>query len=164
MKLLERHPDKLVFGLAAREKSLLERLLTFYPLRDTVDPTISRDSSDTLQEASALLREALQEQRNDLSAWIRRRVVEGEALKKEVDEWHLHLDGMEPEHLLQVLNELRVGAWTKLGSPEDLHDEEWEITPGKAPLHVIMTLAGQFEMVLIHALMGESGLEPYSNS
>jgi hypothetical protein len=157
MKLLERNAQGLSFSLGSREKTLLERLLTFYPLRDENEPTLSREGGEKFREATLLLREGLREQRSELAEWIRRRLVEGQAFRPGEGGWRLSLEGSEPEHLLQVFNELRVGAWTKLGCPEELNDEAFATTPGRAPLYVIMTLAGEFEMVLVHALLGTWG-------
>lgn len=155
MKLVESTAERLVFGLGPREKVLLERLLTFFPLRSDAGVVVSRNNGEALRDAAALLKDALNEQRVDLAEWIKRRLVEGESLSRCDAGWQLSLERTETEKLLQILNELRVSAWTNLGSPEELDDAELASTPGKAPLYVIMALAGQFEMDLVHALLDE---------
>jgi hypothetical protein len=159
MNLVQRTAERLVFGLGTREKVLLERLLTFFPLRSEAGATLSRNGSEVLKDAAALLKEALNDQRVDLAEWIKRRVVEGQTLSRSDGGWKLALERPETEKLLQILNELRVSAWTNLGCPEELDDAQLASTPGKAPLYVIMALAGQFEMDLVQALLddGEEG-------
>ena len=59
--------------------------------------------------------------------------------------------------MLQVLNELRIGSWIKLGRPENLDAVDPDDTSvAMAPLHWLMVLTGQFEMVLVHAMHGDS--------
>jgi hypothetical protein len=158
MKLLERTDTHVVFSLGAREKALLERLLAFYPMGREEPPQVSRETPpEALADAAALLQDALREQRKDLEGWIRKRMADGEAFARSGTSWRLRLDYPDCERLLQVLNELRVCAWMKLGSPDDLSEKALATIPGHGPLYVIMTLAGQFQMVLIHALDGEPG-------
>ncbi|MBL9135608.1 MAG: hypothetical protein JNK85_07060 [Verrucomicrobiales bacterium] len=155
MKLVERIEDRLVFELGAREYTLLERLLSFYPLRPEGAPTLSRSGGERMADAATLLGDALREQRVELAAWISSRLTEGEALLRAGSAWRLTLTLTEVDALLRVFNELRVGAWTRLGSPEDLREEVAATAPGQAPFYVIMTLAGQFEIFLLHALEAE---------
>ncbi len=157
MKLVERTGDRLVFRLGAREKSLLERLLSYYPMRPDADPTLSKGEWDGMKDAAALLRESLLEQRVELAEWIKRRLTDDAAFTHADGGWKLRLEGSEPERLLQVLNELRVGAWTRLGCPDELDEMRLVTSPSQAPLYAIMTLAGQYEMVLVHAMHGDFG-------
>lgn len=155
MRLVERAGDRWVFGLGMREKALLERLLQFYPMRPEGGATLSREGGPGWEDAEGLLRETLREQRDELGAWSRVRLSEGAALHRSGQGWHLALEGGEVERLLQVLNELRVGAWTRLGCPEDLDAASLAADAGRAPMYMIMMLAGQFEMDVLHALNGE---------
>lgn len=157
MKLLEREGERLVFRMSAREKLLLERLLSFYPLQSEVPAQLSKKRDARLGEANQMLAEAQQEQRSELSGWLSRRLCEGAAFEQAGAGWRLVLDGADTERLLQVLNELRVGSWLKLGRPENLDAVESEnASVAMAPLHGLMMLTGQFEMVLVHAMMGET--------
>lgn len=153
MKLIRRSAAGVVFGLGVREKTLFERLLGFYPVHPTARPRLSRESpGKDLSEAEALLHEALDEQHKALSGWIQLRLTEGEALSRTGSGWRLTLNHAEVESLLQVLNEMRVGSWMRLGSPENLDDPAIAESAGTAPFHAIMTVAGQFEMVILMAL------------
>lgn len=160
MKLIERSAERLVFGLGARERTFLERLLSYYPIAPESSQPLTRESRPELAEAEALLHESLREQKQELTGWLRLHLCEGEALRRTSTGWRLTLEGSEFERLLQVLNELRVGAWSRLGSPEVIDSEELANGSETAQLHAIMTLAGQFQMVLLHALEADSGAGP----
>jgi hypothetical protein len=54
------------------------------------------------------------------------------------------------EWLLQVFNDIRVGAWLALGEPKDM--ELPEITKTNAPYLLAMEVSGQFEAGLLMAL------------
>ncbi len=158
MKLLEREGERLVFRLSTREKQLLQRLLSFYPLQSESHAKLSKTADARFDDANELLVEARKEHQSELSGWLARRLSEGAAWVTAGTGWRLVLDGADAERLLQVLNEIRVGAWLKLGSPENLDAVEPDDTAvALAPLHGLMMLTGQFEMVLVHAMMGDSG-------
>lgn len=168
MKLVERQGGRLVFSLANRERIFLERLLTFFPMQPDVRPPLSRDAESRFQLADAelLLHEALREGHREATEWIKLRFTEGEMLAKVKSGWRLTLDEHDVERLLQILNEMRVGAWQRLGSPDDLREDLLASTPSQGPLYAIMTLAGQFEILLLQAISGdfegpeESAAEP----
>lgn len=158
MKLLERLGERLVFRLSTREKQLLERLLSFYPLQSDTLAKLSKAVDSRFDDGNQLLVEARKEQRSELSGWLSRRLCEGAAFVATGTTWRLVLDGTDPERLLQVLNEIRVGSWLKLGRPENLDAVESDDgAVALAPLHGLMMLSGQFEMVLVHAMMGDAG-------
>jgi hypothetical protein len=50
-----------------------------------------------------------------------------------------------------VLNDIRVGNWVILGSPEH---KPAELTAAKTPHFLAMELAGYFQIPLLQALMG----------
>ena len=153
MKVLQRTPEKLVFGLGVREKTLLDKLLGFYPIRPDLRPVLSRQTpGGRLAEAEALLLESLRDRQKELIGWIHERLVDGNALHRTGSGWRLTLRMDEIESFLQVFNELRVGAWQHLGSPDDLDDPALAGSSSQASYHAIMTVAGQFEMVVLLGL------------
>ena len=161
MKIIESTPERVVLGLALKEKTFLGRLLSFYPIDPDSSPRLSRGENPALADAEALLRESLREHKLDLAGWVRLHLAEGEALRSTASGWRLTLEGDAADRFLQVLNELRVGAWSRLGCPEKIDDESLSERPGDVPFFAIMTLAGQFEMVLLLAL--EQGTAPGPN-
>lgn len=156
MKLVERSAERLVFSLSLREKTFLGRLLSYYPLDPDSTPRLSREGLAEHAEAEAFLHESLREHRQESAGWVRMHLAEGAALRSGVGGWRLTLEGEDADRFLQVLNELRVGAWSRLGCPDKIDDESLSERPGDVPLFAIMTLAGQFQMVLLHALDGEA--------
>jgi hypothetical protein len=161
MNLVERTERGLVFSLGAHEKGFLERLLGFYPLMPATGHGLTRDSrDDTLAEATRFLQESLRDARAEHSRWLRECFVAGDALTPEGESWRLILDADGAERLLRILNDLRVGAWMRLGCPEAAFEEELTNSPKWAPFYAIMMLAGQFEMELIHGLHDEFGRSP----
>lgn len=160
MKLIERTADRLVFGLGSREKTFLERLLSYYPILPDASPRLTREPVAELAEADLLLQDSLREQKLELSGWLRLHLAEGEALRRSATGWRLSLTAPEIDRMLQVLNELRIGAWTKLGCPEALDNESLSNLPGAVPFFAIMTLAGQFQMNFLHALEGGGETPP----
>jgi hypothetical protein len=65
----------------------------------------------------------------------------------------LSLSPAEAEWFMQVLNDIRVGSWILLGSPDG---KPLELTPEKAPHFVAMERAGYFQMQLLAALERET--------
>ena len=65
----------------------------------------------------------------------------------------LSLSPAEAEAVLQVLNDVRVGSWVLLGSPENL---DADFTEKTAPHLVAMQMAGYFEAQFLEALSGGS--------
>jgi hypothetical protein len=65
--------------------------------------------------------------------------------------WRLVLSPADVEWLLQILNDIRVGSWLMLGSPE----EELEVLSEKNAPHLLaMHMSGHFQMELLEALGG----------
>jgi hypothetical protein len=159
MRLLKRAGDRLVFRMSGQEKKLLEKVLSLYPLKTGETALLSREADPRWEEANQMLDEGLKEHRSELAGWLGRRLCEGRAFERAGTAWRLVLEGEDADRLLRVLNELRVGSWVKLGRPDDLDRLRPDKMPvALAPLHWLMELTGQFQMVLIHALSG--GMEP----
>ena len=53
------------------------------------------------------------------------------------------------EWLLQILNDVRLGMWVKLGSPKDLEVAARDAAPEQMLPLVLMDAAGMFQMVLL---------------
>ena len=55
--------------------------------------------------------------------------------------------------VLQVLNDVRVGSWIALGSPEVLYDENIPLNDKPTPHLQSMEIAGAFEMIFLNSLI-----------
>jgi hypothetical protein len=150
VRLVKSSKDSFEFHLGRREKTLLLNLLKLYP---AMPPAHHRLSKSTVDEGSqALLDEALAEQRAANQAQIGKMIDEPVRWTQVEKGWRLTLSAAELEALLQVLNDIRVGHWVLLGSPED----KWgELTEATTPHLWAMEMAGAFEVALLGALERE---------
>jgi len=142
VKLIARAKDQLEFQLPAREKELLLNVLRLYPRIPNRYQPLSRAA--TAEESSQrLLDEALAETRLENKKALQALLKDPKRLSQHLGTWRLTLSPGELEWLLQVLNDIRVGSWIQLGSPE-------------VPLRVLnaetapdvwaMEMAGSFQM------------------
>jgi len=92
----------------------------------------------------------LSEQRNENRRHIAGFLAEPNRFKPQNDELHWSVQTWETEWLLQVLNDIRIGAWLALGEPENF--EQAAMSDEAAPLWAAMELAGYFETELLAAL------------
>ena len=148
MKLIGRAKDGLEFQLPSREKELLWQLLRLYPRIPSSYQKLSKGTS-LKESGQQLLEEALAETRGQNKRALQALLNDPERLKPHETGWRLKLSPGEVEWLLQVLNDIRVGSWIRLGSPE---------TPFKvlnaetAPDVWAMEMAGSFQMRLLEII------------
>ena len=148
MKLIRISAEKFSFQLGKRERELWLAVLRLYP---SVPPAHQRLSKTVTLEESAqqLLNEALAEQRAENRSRLEALTGDLKRWTRLDSGWRLELSSFEVEWLLQVLNDIRIGSWIALGSPEGRLDT---ITQETAPHLWSMEMAGAFEMVLLEAL------------
>jgi len=140
------------FALSAGEKQAFDGVLQSYPAVPPAHQPLSRESADALREEDRrLLDEALEEQRQAhrerLQRWRRRPA----RLRRAGKGWQLEISIKDLEWLLQVLNDVRVGHWVKLGSPESL-ENPIPLAVKDANSLILMELAGMFQMALLEAM------------
>jgi len=155
VKLLRPRRKLLVFEISRREKDLLFEILRLYPLVPPAHQRLSKTAAaGRLNEHQRLLEEALAAQR----AENRRNIL---ALLDEPDRFQTAPNGLllkisrsEADWLLQVLNDVRVGSWIALGSPDTEAGGKIPANEETAPRVRSMEIAGAFESVLLDALTG----------
>lgn len=152
MKLIRTAKDKLVFHLSRSETQLLCGLLRLYPCIPPAHHKLSKSGQVPDPDSSQrLLDEALTEQRlenaRQLADWLAdpRRFAEDQTGCK------LSLAPTEVERLLQVLNDIRVGSWIRLGSPEE--KLEAAVLTNKRDFWA-MEMSGFFQMRMLEAVEG----------
>lgn len=128
---------------------MLILVLSQFPLLDQ-DQQISKfGDDDELKDAQLLLNEAMAERRKEarreLEKWMRAKdrfhhTEQGEELSV------LH---EETDWLLQILNNVRVGAWQHLGEPEEMADALRSATEESIRYLTVMEMAGNFQSVLL---------------
>ena len=119
MKLVSAGNDQFVFDLDKREKQLLLIVLGSYPLVPAAHHKLSRFPVSGRAEADQrLLEEALADQRRENKNQLNRLLSDPQRLRDTPTGGRLTLTQSEIEWFLQVLNDVRVGSWILLGSPE----------------------------------------------
>ena len=152
MKLIRSSPEGSVFQFGEREKQLLLQLLKLYPRVPSAHHIVSKSSQLPDQAATQrLLDEALAEQLTENKLRLQSLVEEPNRWTEENELLLLRLSDSEMEWLLEVLNDIRVGSWVLLGSPEKFYQT---VNPQTAPHLWAMELAGAFQMAFLHALEG----------
>ena len=150
MKLLKKHRDAFTFDLPAREKLLLLAVLDRYPAVPATHQFLGASTAGTAAE-QRLLDEALAEQRQENKRRLKTLLKNERRMRLAGTGFHWVLTAMDIEWLLQVLNDIRVGSWIHLGSPEK---DLWNIELSEAgvPHATSMELAGFFQAALLEAL------------
>jgi len=159
MKLVKSTAKFWTFTLNERERDFLIAVLRSYPAIPDHHQTLSRESRDWIKpEDEQLLHEALLEQRTSHKAKLGR-WLKGRARFKQVeDRWHFSLAKADFDWMLQVLNDVRVGNWIQLGSPDDVHNPI-EMLQKDPAAFFHMEAAGMFQMEFLRAVEGTSGTE-----
>ena len=152
MKLIRASKDQLLFRFGRREKELLLAILKLYPCLPPAHQRLSKGAQLPDQEASQrLLDEALAEHRAENKKQLQALLAEPQRWTEKESGWQLTLASGEVEWLLQVLNDIRVGSWVLLGSPEG----RLEAVNAQAVEHLwAMETAGLFQMGFLGAMSG----------
>lgn len=145
-----------VFQINQREKDRFLATLQLYPVLEAGYHQITRGKKPAAGADQRLLEESMAQQRQDYRRKLeqflaspRRFVADGP------DQYRFTATGEQCEWLLQVLNEVRVGSWVKLGQPEMQDVPRLVITEELARYAVAMELGGFFQMVLLEAFKGK---------
>lgn len=152
MKFIKADKSKLLFNVNRDEMWRLFKVLDLYPLIPASHSQLSR--SGKRPEDQRLLEEAMAatrlEHRNKILDWKKSRADLFEAGSKGT----LSVKSSELEWLLQVLNDVRVGSWLALGSPDGPAEYLAAINEATARHFWAMETAGHFQMILLSATDG----------
>jgi hypothetical protein len=150
VKLVRATKTRLVFHLGRLEESLLLRILKLYPCVPSGHHVLSKSGRVPDAEANQqLLDEALAEQRAENKKQLQALLADSRRFARTEAGGRLSLPITEVEWLLQVLNDIRVGSWVILGSPDE---KPTELTAANAPHFLAMEMAGYFQRQLLEAL------------
>lgn len=153
MKLIRTKREKLAFEISLPEKRLLFEVLKLYPLISATHHRLSKTArSAQHDENQRLLEESLAAQREENRKNVRTMLDEPGRFQAAASGFHLTLSGPEIEWLLQVLNDVRVGSWIALGSPDPEQGKKIVFNEKILPHFRMMELAGAFQMVFLDAL------------
>lgn len=149
MKMVGQSGEKCQYLLHPNEAEILRDLLTRFPFTGLPPAQISKISDDSqTEEREKLLAEALADHRSDLKTAAADLLL-ADSWKKKKEGVVLTLSIEAREMLLQILNDIRVGAWRTLGEPGDL--DHAASSPKQLAFCNLMELAGYFEMSLLEA-------------
>lgn len=153
MKFLRTGARGLVFSLGKREQPLLLAVLARYPCLPAGHQHLSRTmAGESADENQALLDEALAAQREENQRRLAAFLAEPGRFEELKQSWHLTLTPTEADWLLQVLNDVRVGSWVHLGSPDFEAGVRVDLNEETAPHVWTMEAAAQFQFHLLEAL------------
>jgi hypothetical protein len=154
MKLVKATKTRLVFDLGQREKRSLPQILKLYPCVPSAHHMLSKSGRVPDRVANQqLLDEALAEQRAENKKLVEALLEDSRRFEHTETGVRLSLSPADVEWLMQVLNDIRVGSWVILGSPEN---KPAELNAATAPHFLAMEMAGYFQMQLLEALQHET--------
>jgi hypothetical protein len=152
VKLIRVTKGNFLFHLGKREKLLLTQVLRLYP---RIPPaTFPLSKSGKLPDAEAnqrLLDESLAEQREQNRKSLQAFLTDPRRFTDTESGSRLSLSPSELEWLLQILNDVRVGSWLLLGSP-DQNMELKLLNEKTAADFWAMEMSLQFQLPLLDAL------------
>jgi hypothetical protein len=155
MKVIRTSAEEVVLELGKWEKQLLFKILGLYPLIPSSYQKLTRGAAiEDSAGAQKLLDEALEEQRTENKKRLRSLLEDpGGVEKQSSGRFRMNLNFESMEWLLQVLNDIRVGSWIALGSPED---KPVSLDQEALPHVWAMEIAGLFQASFLKALEGDA--------
>ena len=151
MKLLRVEKDRHVFQLVPKEKDWLTIVLRLYPVIPSAHQSLSKSSTPD-KANQRLLDEALAEQRKENKKLVEDLLTDPKRFRDVGNSVEMTLTSAEIEWVLQVLNDVHVGNWILLGSPE----KRPRFSPESENAHfiLVMDLACMFQSELLEAIGG----------
>jgi hypothetical protein len=145
-------PQVLRFQISKLEKTLLLATVQIFPVLDSSYHRLTKDPKNAAPAEQRLLEEAMErlkaEHKARLNEFLR---AEAPMFREAGDEIHLNLTGEQLEWLLQVLNDVRVGSWVRLGSPDTDAVRRSSLTPEEARAVAAMDMSAYFQSGLLEA-------------
>jgi hypothetical protein len=147
VKKVSTDQETITFELDSRERDALVHVLQLYPV---VPADHHSGSTDTEQQR--IIHEALVEHRAANKRQVTKWLSAPDRFEKYKAKCRFTLRREEIEWFLQVINDVRVGNWLLLGSPELQDVKPDELSAEKLPRWFAMELAGYFQMSVLEAL------------
>jgi hypothetical protein len=155
VKPIRTNRKKFIFAISPQERSLLDEVLRLYPLVSATHHRLSKTAGTARHdENQQLLEESLAAQREVNRKNVQAMLNQPGHFQTTASGSQLTISGPEIEWLLQVLNDVRVGSWVALGSPDPEQDKKIVFNKKMLPHFRMMELAGAFETVFLDALSG----------
>lgn len=152
MKLIKADEGKFSFQLARRERDMFLHVLSLYPLIPASHHKLSK--TEHRPEDQQLLEESLDHQRKRIRQRIQAMLRTKSRFEENAHGFRLLLTAAQMDWLLQALNDVRVGSWLILGSPEGPAEIFTALNEKTASYFWAMEVAADFQMTLIKAMAG----------
>ena len=150
VRLVVSEGSRLILELTQRDGEVLGDLLSLYPIKASTYYRLSKQKDPRADHK--LLDQILSEKKAESKRRLATFISELKRLPAHNGKIRLHLDRVQIDWLLQVLNELRVGSWFALGSPDEKHGEAPQITERTAAYFCALRLTDYFQSNLLQAL------------
>ncbi len=135
-----------------KELVLFRKLIKLYPVTEVPYQPLSKSADPgEIETDQKLLEEAIAAQKTENKKQILGLIKSEEHFKKTARGYRLKLEPFHLECLLQVLNEIRVGSWRKLGCPDPRAGQQPKLNEETIPFFWAMVLSEQFQFVLLQA-------------
>jgi hypothetical protein len=155
VKFIKADGKQFSFQIERREKLLLFQVLRLYPRVPVAHHRLSR--TEARPDDQELLESALAAQRREHKKQVLAMLKAKSRFRENKQGYRFSLKPAQMEWLLQVLNDVRVGSWLALGSPDGLAEAFAAMTEKTAPHFYAMEVAGFFQMTLLAAMNGGEG-------
>jgi hypothetical protein len=148
VKLIKANKGRYQILLAGKEKDLLLLILRLYPRIPSGYQPLSKTHTEG-KVNQGLLDDALAEARSENRKALDALLSDSKRVKQEDGGWRFILSATDIEWLLLVLNDVRIGSWIELGSPERPLEA---LSAQNAPAVWAMEMAGAFQMSFLELL------------
>lgn len=149
MKFIKAEKGRFGFQIGNREKRLLFDVLRLYPLVPASYQQLSRAGEKP--EDRQLLEEALTAQRSKNKKQLQAMLKAKSRFRRNQNGWRFSLKPEQMNWLLQVLNDIRIGSWLQLGSPDSPGQILTTVGDKTARYFLAMEMCGYFQTVLLAA-------------
>ena len=155
MKRVSADDRAINFQLSTRERDALVQVLQAYPVVPPAHQPVTKELKDPrVAGYQRLLDEALAEQRAANERHLHQWLAAPDRFQKAKAGCRLILERADSEWLLQVLNDIRVGHWLRLGSPEPGELKPQHLDAQQLPAWLAMEMSGYFQMSVLEGLEG----------
>ena len=144
-----------VFDISKHEVEWLLAVLRFFPQLESDYHQITQGAAQEIKAEQQLLEEAMGQRRSEHKRKLEKFfATPGRFRLEAVDQFRFTLTAEQMEWLLQILNDVRVGCWVKLGRPELEPAPPEKLTADEARALSALEMSGFFQMVLLGAYEG----------
>ena len=154
MKLLstDREGGKFTFRFEQAEREWFRHILDLYPVQQTALKGAEKSGADDLLEKA--LAERRKKLRGDAEIFLKAGKLEIDPAFNEF--WDLTLNATEIEELLQILNNVRVGLWLRMGKPDPSIEQLMPTKPNEEQVraHMVMHVSAAWQAALMAAVDG----------